>query len=166
VRDRPGSPRRNCARCSPRPAPARSDRLHRFFTWCAAHDHIPELVTLAETVSRWREHIAAAIILKVSNAKSEGTNRVIKLVARIAFGFRDLRDPVNQRRRSRYASTRITRRPPRRVTKRRSRSAIKREHTPLQREDPVIGDEQGECAGQGPRLLHLSSRARFATVSR
>jgi transposase len=41
------------------------------------HDHIPELVTLAETVSRWREPIAAAIILKVSNIASEGTNRVI-----------------------------------------------------------------------------------------
>jgi transposase len=79
------------------------DRLHRFFSWCAAHDHIPELVTLAETISRWREPIAAAILLKVSNAASEGTNRVIKLVARIAFGFRN---PANQRRRSRYATTR------------------------------------------------------------
>jgi hypothetical protein len=27
------------------------DRLCRFFAWCAAHHHIPELVTLAETVS-------------------------------------------------------------------------------------------------------------------
>jgi transposase len=103
------------------------DQLHRFFTWCATHDHIPELVTLAETVSRWREHIAAAVILKVSNAASEGTNRVIKLVARIAFGFRN---PANQRRRSRYATTRTTRRPPQRVTKRRSRSASKRQHNP------------------------------------
>ncbi|MEU8246038.1 transposase, partial [Nonomuraea sp. NPDC048916] len=70
---------------------------------------------------------AAAVILKVSNAASEGTNRVIKLVARIAFG---LRNPANQRRRSRYATTRTTRRPARSVTKRRSRSAIKREHSP------------------------------------
>ncbi|MEU8252419.1 ISL3 family transposase, partial [Nonomuraea sp. NPDC048916] len=82
------------------------DRLHAFFSWCHTHDHIPELVTLAETVSRWREQIAAAVILKVSNAASEGTNRVIKLVARIAFG---LRNPANQRRRSRYATTRTTR---------------------------------------------------------
>ncbi len=37
------------------------DRLHAFFSWCATHDHIPELVTLAETISRWREEIAAAI---------------------------------------------------------------------------------------------------------
>ncbi|GLW96080.1 ISL3 family transposase [Microtetraspora sp. NBRC 16547] len=103
------------------------DRLHAFFSWRAAHDHIPELVTLAETVSRWREQIAAAVILGISNTASEGTNRIIKLVAGIAFGFRN---PANQRRRSRYATTRTTRHPPRRVTKRRSRSAIKREHNP------------------------------------
>ncbi|MFI6927251.1 transposase [Nonomuraea spiralis] len=48
------------------------DRLHAFVSWCATHDHMPELVTLAETISRWREEIAAAIILKVSNAKTEG----------------------------------------------------------------------------------------------
>ena len=39
----------------------------------------------------------------VSNAKSEGVNRIVKLVACIAYGFRN---PVNQRRRVRYAATR------------------------------------------------------------
>ncbi|MGI5156269.1 transposase [Microbispora sp. CA-102843] len=44
---------------------------------------------------RWREQIAAAITLKVSNAASEGTNRVIKLAAQIAFGFRDPGRPAS-----------------------------------------------------------------------
>jgi hypothetical protein len=38
----------------------------------------------------------------VSNAKSEGANRIVKLLARIAYGFRN---PVKQRRRVRYAAT-------------------------------------------------------------
>lgn len=84
------------------------DRLATFLFWCADHDHIPELAGLAQTVSAWRHEIAAAVLLGVSNAASEGTNRVIKLVGRIAFGFRN---PVNQRRRARYATTRVSRRP-------------------------------------------------------
>ncbi|MEU6716760.1 hypothetical protein ABZ897_35295 [Nonomuraea sp. NPDC046802] len=47
----------------------------------------------------------------------------MKLVARIAFGFRN---PVNQRRRSRYATTRVSRRPSSRSGARaRSPNAIK-----------------------------------------
>ena len=42
-----------------------------------------------------------------SNAKSEGVHRIVKLVARIAYGFRN---PLNQRRRVRYAATRTSRR--------------------------------------------------------
>jgi hypothetical protein len=44
-----------------------------------------------------------------SNAASEGTNRVIKLEARNAYGFRN---PTNQQLRSRAASTRRHRRTP------------------------------------------------------
>ncbi|MFK4043304.1 ISL3 family transposase [Nonomuraea wenchangensis] len=84
------------------------DRLTTFFAWCADHSHIPELAALAQTVSTWRHEIAATVLFGVSNAASEGTNRVIKLVGRIAFGFRN---PVNQRRRARYATTRVSRRP-------------------------------------------------------
>jgi transposase len=101
--------------------------LHEFFTWCADHDHIPELVTLARTIDRWSVPIITAIELGVSNAKSEGLNRIVKLEARKAYGFRN---PVNQRRRVRYATTRTTRRPPHTVTNRSSQNVITRQHDP------------------------------------
>jgi transposase len=100
--------------------------LHEFFTWCADHDHIPELVTLARTIDRWRDEIINAVLLGVSNAKSEGLNRTIKLEARKAYGFRNT---TNQRRRARYATTRTTRRPPT-ATNKRSHPVTNRQHDP------------------------------------
>jgi transposase len=97
--------------------------LYEFFAWCATYDHIPELLTLARTIDRWRDEIVAAVLLGVSNARSEGLNRVIKLEGRKAYGFRN---PVNQRRRLRYATTRSTRRPPQTVTNQRSHKVINR----------------------------------------
>jgi transposase len=101
--------------------------LHEFYTWCATYQHVPELLTLARTIDRWRDPIINAILLGVSNAKSEGLNRVIKLEGRKAYGFRN---PVNQRRRLRYATTRPSRRPPPTVTKPRSRKVINQLHDP------------------------------------
>jgi transposase len=98
----------------PTPAEIRTT-LGDFFTWCAEHDHIPELVTLAKTIDRWRHAIINAVLLGVSNARSEGHNRTIKLEGRKAYGFRN---PTNQRRRARYATTRAIRRPPNVTTKR------------------------------------------------
>jgi transposase len=46
------------------------------------------------------------ILTGISNAKHEGLNRVIKLEARNAYGFRN---PANQRLRSRCATTRGSR---------------------------------------------------------
>jgi transposase len=83
-----------------------SHRLHAFYAWCADHSHLPELVTLAETIQQWQPEIEAFLWSGITNAKSEGTNRVIKLEARCAYGFRN---PVNQRLRSRCATTRATR---------------------------------------------------------
>jgi transposase len=100
--------------------------LHEFLTWCADHDHIPELVTLARTIDRWSQPIITAIQLGVSNAKCEGLNRIVKLEARKAYGFRN---PINQRRRVRYATTRATRQP-HTVTNQRSRNVITRQHDP------------------------------------
>ncbi|MER5549506.1 transposase [Streptomyces sp. NPDC002589] len=60
----------------------------KFLTWCADSD-IPEVRQLAATIDRWWPEIAAFIDTGHSNAKSEGINRVIKLVARAAFGFRN-----------------------------------------------------------------------------
>jgi Na+-driven multidrug efflux pump len=45
----------------------------------------------------------------LSNAASEGHNRIVKHVGRVAFGFRN---PTNQRRRIRWARTRRTRQAP------------------------------------------------------
>ncbi|QYC38783.1 Transposase [Nonomuraea coxensis DSM 45129] len=89
--------------------PARSTiahRLHAFYIWCADHPYLPELVTLAETVASWWKEIEAFLLTGITNAKSEGTNRVIKLEARCAYGFRN---PANQRLRSRCATTRESR---------------------------------------------------------
>lgn len=77
----------------------------KFLTWCADPD-IPEVRTLAATVDRWWPEIAAFIDTGHSNAKSEGINRVIKLVARAAFGFRNATD---QRLRTRCVTTRRAR---------------------------------------------------------
>jgi transposase len=104
------------------------DRLYAFYSWCADNDDINELLTLANTVSRWENEIVAAVLTGVTNARSEGLNRVAKLEARKAYG---LRNPANQRRRVRTACTRTARRTASHtVTKPRSRQVITREHDP------------------------------------
>ncbi|MEU2159332.1 ISL3 family transposase [Streptomyces sp. NPDC019396] len=77
----------------------------KFLTWCANSD-IPEVVRLAVTVDRWWAEIATFLDTGHSNAKSEGINRVIKLVARNAFGFRSAED---QHLRTRCVTTRRAR---------------------------------------------------------
>jgi transposase len=47
-------------------------RLTRFYAWCATHDDIPELVTLAETVQAWWPQILGLLELNITNA---GTGR-------------------------------------------------------------------------------------------
>ena len=37
------------------------DRIFAFCDWCAQNDDIPELVTLAQTVSRWEDEIVCAV---------------------------------------------------------------------------------------------------------
>jgi transposase len=58
---------------------------------------------LAGTIEAWWPQIEAFILTGVTNAASEGVNRLIKLEARNAFGFRN---PISQRLRSRCASVR------------------------------------------------------------
>ena len=79
------------------------DRLFAFYDWCAWNDDIPELLTLARTISRWEDEIVCAVLTGVTNATSESLNRLAKLEARLAYGFRN---PANQRRRVRIACTR------------------------------------------------------------
>ncbi len=83
-------------------------RLFAFYDWCSRNDDIPELVTLARTVSRWEDQIAGAVLTGVSNARSESLNRIARLEARQAYSFRN---PANQRRRVRTACTRGRSRP-------------------------------------------------------
>jgi transposase len=82
------------------------DRLYRFYRFCAAC-RVPEISKFAATISTWQEPMVLAITTGLSNARSEGYNRIVKHVGRIAFGFRT---PENQRRRVRWACTRQSRR--------------------------------------------------------
>ena len=79
---------------------------YEFTRHCIDSRH-PELLTLAQTVDEWWDGIEAYILTGITNAASEGNNRLIKLEARNAFGFRN---PTNQRLRSRCATTRRARR--------------------------------------------------------
>ncbi|MEY9842752.1 transposase, partial [Streptacidiphilus sp. EB103A] len=98
------------ARTRTRPGQERIGHLRwKFLTWCADSD-IHEVRQLATTVDRWWPEIAAFIATGHSNAKSEGINRMIKLTARAAHGFRN---PTNQRLRTRCVTTRRARGHPR-----------------------------------------------------
>lgn len=103
------------------------DRLFTFYDWCAQHDDIPELITLARTISRWEDEITAAVLTGITNATSESLNRLAKLEARQAYGFRN---PANQRRRVRIACTRGYRRPSRTATPNRARSVTEQKPDP------------------------------------
>jgi transposase len=78
-----------------------------FFTFCATIGAtVPEIQTLAQTISTWRAEIARGVLTGHSNAAAEGINRLVKLVYRGAFGFTNV---TNQQRRSRYTASRSTR---------------------------------------------------------
>jgi len=81
-------------------------RVWAFYRWCA-DAQIPELTTLAETIETWWPAIEVFLTTGLTNARTEGTNRLIKQVKRAACGFRN-RD--NYRRRVRLHCTRQTRR--------------------------------------------------------
>ena len=83
-----------------------SNARYEFMTHCL-DSRQPELISLAQTIDDWWDGIEAYILTGITNAASEGNNRLIKLEARNAFGFRN---PVNQRLRSRCATTRRARR--------------------------------------------------------
>jgi len=82
------------------------DRLYAFYSWCA-DAQIPELTTLAETIETWWPAIEVFLTTGLTNARTEGTNRLIKQVKRAACGFRNRE---NYRRRVRLHCTRRTRR--------------------------------------------------------
>jgi transposase len=73
-------------------------RLYVFYDWCARTD-IDELHTLAGTVETWWPAIEAFIATGITNARSEGLNRLVKQVKRVACGFRTVE---HQHRRVRF----------------------------------------------------------------
>jgi transposase len=83
------------------------DRLFSFYDWCAQNEQVTELTALARTIARWEDQIVTAVLTGVTSARCESLNRLAKLEARMAYGFRN---PANQRRRVRTACTRGTRR--------------------------------------------------------
>jgi transposase len=87
-----------------------SHRLWRFYTWCA-DTGIDELTTLAQTIQTWWPAVLVFLETQLTNARTEGTNRLVKQVKRAACGFRN-RD--NYRHRVRLHCTRSTRPPQRR----------------------------------------------------
>jgi transposase len=118
------------------------DRLFAFYDWCAQNDTIPELSSLAATISRWESQLVAAVITGVTNATSQSLNRLAKLEARLAYGFRN---PANQRRRVRIACTRGTRRRSQAATRNRTRPVTETQPIPANFKDPVITTVRPNC---------------------
>ncbi|GJF14858.1 ISL3 family transposase [Mycolicibacterium cyprinidarum] len=77
-------------------------RLHRFLSWCI-DSQIPELLTLATTIDTWWPEINAFVQTGITNARTEGYNRLVKQVKRVGCGSRN-RD--NSARRIRFHCTR------------------------------------------------------------
>lgn len=80
-------------------------RLYRFYRWCADAD-IPEITRLASTIETWWPAILAFLHTGLTNARTEGYNRLVKQVKRVACGFRNTE---NSRRRIRFHCTRAQR---------------------------------------------------------
>src|SRR5260370_9398940 len=69
-----------CERAIPR-------RLFTFYDWCACHDDIPELASLARTIARWEDELIAPTLAGGTNARSESRTRIAKLEPRTAPPF-------------------------------------------------------------------------------
>ena len=103
---------------TPRPALSATSSAS-FYIWCAGNDSVPEIKTLAKTISKWQQPVIDAVLAGYSNAKAEAHNRTAKLVARNARGFAN---PKNQAHRVRMATTRTARQARKEPRRRRSRS--------------------------------------------
>ena len=72
-------------------APSAHDARHRLrrFDKAALAADMPETTRLAETIPTWWPEIAAFPRLRVTNARTEGGNRVIKQLKRVGYGYRN-----------------------------------------------------------------------------
>jgi transposase len=69
-------------------APDARHRLTRFYEAVVTAD-MAETTRLAETISTWWPEIEAFLRLRVTNARTEGGNRVIKQLKRVGCGYRN-----------------------------------------------------------------------------
>ncbi|TCJ75324.1 UNVERIFIED_ORG: transposase IS204/IS1001/IS1096/IS1165 family protein [Dietzia maris] len=93
------------------PEPVRAlgiDETRRSKPWCV-DSNIPELLAVAKTVDVWWPEISAFVRTGITNARTEGYNRLVKAVKRSACGFRNRE---NSARRIRFHCTRIQRAAP------------------------------------------------------
>ena len=95
----------SCARQHTAPHVIRA-RLYDFYAWCASTD-IPEVHRLATTIETWWPQTLLFLQTGLTNARTEGLNRLVKDTGRRACGFRN---PQNHRRRVRLVCTRRHRR--------------------------------------------------------
>jgi len=68
------------------------DRVrHRLWVFydAAATANMPETTRLAETIQTWWPAVEAFLRLRVTNARTEGTNRIIKQIKRTGCGYRN-----------------------------------------------------------------------------
>ena len=64
------------------------EQINKWISKCMEKD-IPEFIEAAKTISRWKEHILNSFIDKrYSNGYTEGINNKIKVIKRIAFGYK------------------------------------------------------------------------------
>jgi len=66
-------------------------RLYEFYRDAARAD-MPETTRLATTIETWWPAIHVALTMEVTNARTEGFNRIIKNAKRVACGFRNLKN--------------------------------------------------------------------------
>jgi transposase len=137
-------------------------RLWAFYRWCAGAD-IPELTTLAETIEAWWPEVEVFLTTGITNARTEGTNRLIKQVKRAACGFRNRE---NYRRRVRLHCTRQTRRLSARkptVPAQSGRSLNPLIRCPWSISRPEM--RPAFCLSEGPTHPMVSSRSATMTTS-
>lgn len=68
------------------------DRIrHRLWVFydAAARADMPETTRLAETIQTWWPAVEAFLRLRVTNARTEGANRIIKQIKRVGCGYRN-----------------------------------------------------------------------------
>ena len=65
------------------------EQLTKWVSKCILKD-IPEFVEAAGTISRWKEYIINSFLdEKYSNGYTEGVNNKIKVIKRVAFGYKN-----------------------------------------------------------------------------